>query len=185
MIKLIFLILFLIIVLVIFIPFKIQVIMNKDKVNVNLLLFGLINLRIDVDEFVSNHLRDKNQKLSFSKVKVFLKTNYTLKKLIFNILKFTVVDSISYTIFTNMENPQKIVVSNYFYLNLVNYLENNVKLIKAKRFDLYCNEQEDFSLNIIFRSYLFLVIYCMFKYLKLIFKSMKYIKEVKENESSN
>lgn len=185
MIKMLVLIIVLIITLIVFIPFKVQIIVCNSRVDVNLLLFGLLNIRVDVDDFVRKYLKDSNNKINYSKLKIFIKTNYTIRKIIFSILQKTIVDIIEYRIYSDMEQPSKIVLSNYLYLNIIYFFETKVKSIKEKKFNLVVSEHEDFNINLIFRTYVFIIIYYLIKNNKLVIKSKKYLKEVKKSESSN
>lgn len=185
MIKLfVFLILGIVLVLI-FMPLRFKIKLDDKKLNVDLFLFGLFNIRIDVDELFSKYLKNDENMVSVKKLIALLKASRHIKKAYKDMFKTVMIEKLSLEIFENYDNPNRVIINNLLWNYLKYFFVNNFNEVKDKTYITYYQEKNSMSIKIVLRTYLYLIIYIYLKHLKAITKSMKIIKEGYKNESSN
>lgn len=169
----------------IFMPIRLKIDIRKEKVDIDILLFGLFGIRLDVDEFTNKYLRDKNKKISLHKILNFIKVSNKLKKMYLDIMKYCVIEQFTCRMDETFELPYFVIFSKMFYLNVKSFIENKFKNVLCSEYQIQLSEKRDFNLTCICRIYLSYLIYIALKNIKDIIKTRKYLKEENKNESSN
>lgn len=185
MIKILLIIFLVILLILVFMPLRFSFILDDKGLNVELYLFGLFNIKIDIDNLVNKYLRNENKQISFKKILIYIRSLKYVKSTYKYLMKKTMVEEIKFEVFDNYENPSRFIFNSLLWSNIKYFLESNFKSIKDKDYIVYFNDNNSIKINLVLRTYLFLIIYTFFKDIKEIFKSIKFIKEVSKNESSN